>query len=144
MSDPKRIKISEESHPSAEIIERELLKVLRREQPQSQNVSCVFVARDETDTIVGGLAGSTSYGWLLIKTLWIADRHQGAGLGRTLVQRAEERGRELGCHAAWLDTSSPGARMFYEKMGFCTFGSLGNRPGQCLETHRRWFLQKQL
>ncbi len=143
-NDPKRITIRGGDAAIAAEIEAELLKTLRLEQPQSENEICVFVAEDAQGKTRGGLTGSTSYGWLLIKTVWVADGHRGSGLGKALMRRAEEWGRGLGCHAVWLDTSSPGAKRFYEKLGFTIFGELRNRPGQNPDEHCRWFMQKQL
>jgi len=47
---------------------------------------------------------------------WTARR--GRGVGRELMDRAEIRAREGGCHSAWLDTFSFQARGFYEKLGY--------------------------
>lgn len=142
--DPKRIIVGYGDVSVATQLEAQLLKTLRREQPQAENEACIFVAKDEQEVMVGGLTASTSYGWLLIKIVWVADDQRGSGLGRALVQRAEDWGRDVGCHAVWLDTSSPGAKRFYEKLGFATFGELKNQPGQHPEGHCRWFMQKTL
>ena len=66
-------------------------------------------------------------------------RLAGRGVGRELMDRAETRARERGCHSAWLDTFSFQARGFYEKRGYEEFGQLDYPPD-----HHRHFMQKRL
>jgi GNAT superfamily N-acetyltransferase len=95
----------------------------------------IFV-QDESQ-IVAGLAGQTYCGWLFVKYLWVSDGLRGRGVGRELMDRAEVRARERGCHSAWLDTFSFQARGFYEKLGYEEFGRLDYPPD-----HHRHFMQK--
>ena len=71
--------------------------------------------------------------------LWVSDGLRGRGVGRELMDRAEVRARERGCHSAWLDTFSFQARGFYEKVGYEEFGRLDYPPD-----HHRHFMQKRL
>jgi GNAT superfamily N-acetyltransferase len=97
----------------------------------------IFV-RDEAQ-IVAGLAGEAYYGWLFVRYRWVSDTLRGRGVGRKLMDRAEIRARERGCHSAWLDTFSFQARGFYEKLGYEEFGRL-----DCPPDHHRHFMQKRL
>lgn len=125
-------------------IERRLLDALSGINRQSANVPIVLAARDGAGALVGGLTGATSYGWLLVKTLWVAEGQRGSGIGSRLMQAAEDAGRAAGCHGAWLDTSNAGARAFYVRLGYADFGQLDNGPGQVPEGHVRWFMKKPL
>lgn len=125
-------------------IERNLLRALAEANTQSANESLVLKASAEDGSLAGGLTASTSYGWLLIKTLWVSDAHRGSGLGRELMEAAEEEGRRLGCHGAWLDTSNIDARSFYRKLGYQDFGNLENGPDELPAGHCRWFMKKAL
>jgi GNAT superfamily N-acetyltransferase len=127
-----------------ERLETELLATLRSDLPQAENRRFTLAATLPDDTIAGGLAASTAYGWLHVDILWIERGHRRAGHGRALMAEAERRARAIGCHAAWLDTSNPAARDFYERLGYAPFGVLENAPGQAPATHRRWFLRKSL
>jgi hypothetical protein len=60
------------------------------------------------------------------------------------MARAEQKAREVGCHNAWLDTSSPGAMCFYAKLGYTVFGQLANGSVQQPANHSRWFMRKAL
>ncbi len=101
-------------------------------------------AKSAQNSLIGGLTASTSYGWILIKTLWVDEAQRNQGVGRLLMEEAEAKGIGLGCHSAWLDTSNPDAKTFYETLGYEVFGELSNDAEQFPESHRRWFLKKSL
>lgn len=125
-------------------LEAALLSSLRQSLPQAENAAFILSANDDSGALEGGLTASASYGWLLIKLLWVREESRHRGMGRSLMIRAEARGRELGCHSAWLDTSSPDAVRFYNSLGYASFAQLGNAPHQHPGAHRRWFMKKDL
>ncbi|MBL0406668.1 GNAT family N-acetyltransferase [Microvirga aerilata] len=147
MSNSTSITIMLEEDPNgtfADEVERELLAALRQNTPPGDGKSLTLVARDFQGSMVGGLVGSTSYGWLLVKMLWVAEALRGQGLGARLMTEAETIARSRGCHGAWLDTSSARAERFYIRFGYEPFGVLMNRPGEQPPGHRRAFLSKRL
>ncbi|MBG6142158.1 GNAT superfamily N-acetyltransferase [Labrenzia sp. EL_159] len=133
-----------EKASTSRAIEDRLLQSLAKGNKQANNDDFILKATDENGHLLGGLRASTSYHWLLIKTLWVDDAVRGGGLGSRLVELAELEARRLGCHGAWLDTSNETARKFYQGLGYQDFGVLGNRPDQALPDHRRWFMKKDL
>jgi GNAT superfamily N-acetyltransferase len=138
------ITIAEDGPEIGDHIEAQLLHSLRTTSPQTQNTSFILSARDPGGALVGGLTASISYGWLRVKTLWIAEPCRRQGTGGHLMARAEGKARSLGCHGAWLDTSNPDAMRFYAELGYTTFGQLSNAIGQPPASHRRWFMEKRL
>lgn len=124
-------------------IESDLLEALGSKAAINRFGSLNVIARDRTGKLVAGLVGTTSYGWLLVKMLWVADAVRRHGLGSYLMHIAEMEGRRRGCHGVWLDTSSDRARQFYLALGYEQFGLLENLPGEAPSGHRRWFLQKR-
>jgi N-acetylglutamate synthase-like GNAT family acetyltransferase len=138
------IVIAEDGPEVGHDIDAGLLHSLRKNLPQARNTNFVLSAREQDATVIGGLTAGTSYGWLLVKTLWVAESCRHRGTGRRLMARAEVKGRSLGCHGAWLDTSSPKAKEFYAKLGYKTFGQLINSAEQHPASHRRWFMEKKL
>ncbi len=138
------IVIAEDDPQVGQTVETALLQSLRDALPQGRNTSFVLSARTPGGDLVGGLTAGTSYGWLLVKTLWVAETHRGQGIGRSLMEQAEKRARAVGCHGSWLDTSSPDAMRFYSKLGYTVFGLLENATGQHPADHRRWFMNKAL
>jgi GNAT superfamily N-acetyltransferase len=87
----------------------------------------VLALRDEAGEVMGGLWGSTGYGWLYTQMLLVPESLRGQGVGQQLMQQAEDEARRRGCHHAWLDTQF-GARGFYEKLGYTAFGQLPDYP----------------
>ena len=138
-----RIAVAPDPGPFAREIETRLLDSLRQNVPAGDYAPFGILARDSEGAILGGLIGGTSYGWLLIKILWVAEDLRGQGLGARMVRLAEEEALSRGCHGAWLDSSSPRARNFYAKLGYETFGMLENREGEEPQGHARFFLCKR-
>lgn len=138
------IRISEDSTDAIGEIERALTESLQSALPQAKNSSLVLTARDPEDRLVGGLTAVTSYGWMLIKMLWVKDKCRNNGVGRRLMRQAEEKARDAGCHGVWLDTSNPQAMAFYRRLGYEIFGQLENGADQHPASHCRWFLRRAL
>jgi GNAT superfamily N-acetyltransferase len=96
--------------------------------------------RDERGELIAGLNGHTDWTWLFVKLLWVSEAHRRQGLGRKLLQAAEEEALRRGCRNVWLDTFEFQARGFYEKLGYEVFGELPDYP----PGFRRFFLRKKL
>ncbi|MGC9399026.1 MAG: D-amino-acid transaminase [Anaerolineae bacterium] len=101
---------------------------LHREMRRSGAEPLDVFVRDESGQLVGGLVGSTHWGWLLVEDVWVAEALRGQGLGRRLMALAEEEARRRGCAHAWLRTFSFQSRGFYEKLGFRVVGQLDDYP----------------
>nr|CAA6827333.1 MAG: Unknown protein [uncultured Thiotrichaceae bacterium] len=126
----------------AEKLESELLASLAGELEQSLNTGFTLSAKNGEGEVVGGLVASTSYGWLLVKILWVEESQRNSGIGHSLMKAAEAKAVGLNCHSVWLDTSSPKAYQFYSKLGYEVFGKLGNTDTQFPSGHCRWFMKK--
>ena len=125
-------------------IEGHLLASLGGHAAQGDRARFGVIARDEDARLLGGLIGSTSYGWLLVKMLWVTEAARGCGLGSRMMEKAEDEALSRGCHGAWLDTSSDRARGFYERLDYEPFGILENMDDEPPEGHRRFFMRKRL
>lgn len=86
------------------------------------------VLKDAQDKVVGGLIGSTNWGWLHVDLLSVEASLRGLGYGSKLLETAEGIARERGCTFAYLDTFSFQAQAFYEKHGYEVWGSLEDFP----------------
>ena len=95
---------------------------------------------DDAGALLGGLAGSTFWGWLFVSHLWVREDQRGAGLGGRLLAAAEAEAVARGCRHAYLDTFSFQAPGFYEKAGYVPFGALEDYPVGT--GHRRTFYVK--
>ena len=87
-------------------------------------------ALNRTGDIVGGLVGRTDSipSWFEISMIWVDERIRQAGLGRRLMQQAEDEAHRRGCHYARLATSNFQAPEFYQKLGYKLYGTLDNCP----------------
>ena len=139
-----RLTVEPDPEAYAEEIEDRLLATLRENVPASDYAPFGVLARNGNGEIRGGLFGGTTYGWLLIKMLWVSEEVRNQGLGSRIMALAEETAHRQGCHGAWLDTSSDRARKFYERLGYNTFGILENLEGERPQGHSRFFLCKRL
>lgn len=128
----------------SDVIEGKLLDALKEINEQSLNSTIVLSARGSDGQFVGGVSGSTSYGWFLVKLLWVDCSMRGTGMGTSLMLASEAQAKTFGCHHAWLDTSNIEAHKFYQRLGYADFGLLNN--GGCNEPigHKRWFMKKAL
>ncbi|MEM7115607.1 MAG: GNAT family N-acetyltransferase [Chloroflexota bacterium] len=87
-----------------------------------------ILSHDENGNLVGGLVGSTHWGWLYTKLLWVDPSQRGTGLGRQLMAAAEAEAQKRGCHAAYVNTFSFQAPEFYRKCGYEVWGELADYP----------------
>jgi 8-oxo-dGTP pyrophosphatase MutT (NUDIX family)/GNAT superfamily N-acetyltransferase len=95
--------------------------------------------RDAQGAILAGLVGSTYAGWLFVAMLWVHADLRRRGIGTELLQMAERRAIERGCHSAMLDTFSFQGPAFYPRFGYRLYGALDYPP-----RHRRLFFSKPL
>ncbi|BBK39647.1 N-acetyltransferase [Allostella sp. ATCC 35155] len=93
-----------------------------------------------TEREIAGLYAQSYWGWMCVDELWVDARRRGRGLGRRLMEAAEEEAVARGCRGMWVDTWSWQARGFYEKLGFEVFGAIEDFP----PPHGRFFLKKRL
>ena len=99
----------------------------------------VFVLDDQGNKLAG-LTGSTVGRWLSIELLWVSDTLRGEGVGRKIIQTAEQQAIAAGCRYARVDTFSFQARPFYEKQGYQLQMTLHDDPVE----HERYFFTKTL
>lgn len=87
-------------------------------------------ALDQDGGVLGGLMGRTHSipSWLEISVIWVDERLRHQGLGRQLMERAEQEAQQRGCRYARLATSNYQAPEFYQKLGYSLYGTLENCP----------------
>jgi len=97
-----------------------------------------IVVRDGAGEVEGGLVGISYYDWLIVEMLFVPPARQGRGLGARLMRAAEAVAARRDCRGVWMDTGSPAARGFYERIGYEVFATLPDHP----RGHARWWLAK--
>lgn len=86
------------------------------------------LALKDGEEVDGGLIAQLYWNWMYIEILGVPERLRGRGLGRRLVETAEQEARVAGCRGAWVDTYSFQSPGFYERMGYQPFGALPDYP----------------
>ena len=99
-----------------------------------------IAVRNSGGQLIGGLLGSTAWGWLLIDMLWIDESLRGQGLGTALLSEAETRAQLLGCTHARTETFDFQALPFYEQHGYEVYGKLPDFPVGHTEFQLRKYL----
>jgi len=100
----------------------------------------LFTVRDANGELIGGLLGSTYWGWLFVSVLVVDESCRGTGVGAALLARAEALALERGATHAYLDTFSFQAEPFYARRGYEVFGRLDAFP----PGHGRAWMSKPL
>jgi GNAT superfamily N-acetyltransferase len=87
-----------------------------------------ILLRDGNGNLTGGLIADTYWQWLDLDDFWLVESVRGQGIGRSMLQAAEQEAVARGCRFAKLETFSFQARGFYEKCGYRVVGQLQNYP----------------
>jgi GNAT superfamily N-acetyltransferase len=99
----------------------------------------IFV-RDPSGGMMAGLYGWTWGGACEIRFLWVREDARGQGLGRRLLQTAEQEAIARGCGQVMLSTHTFQAPGFYQKLGYQVAGAFDEYP----RGYQQIFLQKKL
>ena len=87
-----------------------------------------IILRDKEGKLLGGLIADTYWNWLDVDDFWLDKSVRGQGIGRLMLQAAENEAVSRGCRYSKLETFSFQARGFYEKCGYQVVGRLQNYP----------------
>lgn len=119
------------------------------DEAEEDGTTRVVVALDGDGTLCGAITTEFS-AWnsrLVIADVRVAPGHRGRGVGRGLVDRALDHGRELGARTAWLEVSNvnaPAVRA-YRRMGFTLCGvDLTLYTGTASEGEQALFMSRSL
>ena len=106
----------------------------------SANVPLGIYYEDENGGKKAGLVGETFGNWLCIKYLFVSEELRGQGIGKKIVESAEEEAKKRGCKFSFVDTFSFQAPRFYQKLGYNEVFALTNYP----YTGARYYYTKEL
>ena len=86
------------------------------------------VIKDESDNIIAAINGHTWGGCCHIVHFWVHESKRRLGIGRALLQSAEEEAIRRGCTQSLVFTHSFQAPVFYERHGYVRQASIPNYP----------------
>lgn len=66
--------------------------------PLDHRALTIYVTDPVTDELLGGLWGGTAYSALHIELVYLPEDLRGSGLGRQLMEQAEQEAIHRGCH----------------------------------------------
>jgi GNAT superfamily N-acetyltransferase len=100
-----------------------------------------LILRDARSMTLGGLIGSSHWGWLHLDLIWVDESIRRRGFGRQLLLTAEKLARKRKCRHSCLETLSfQEALPFYMSLGYVQYAILED----CPKGHRKYFLRKEL
>ena len=74
--------------------------------------------RDEDDSLIGALLGSTQWKALHVHWLWVDEAQRHHGYAREMINRAMDEAKARGCLCAWGTVwQTQGAATLYDKLG---------------------------
>jgi GNAT superfamily N-acetyltransferase len=112
----------------AAFIAESLIKYNLQQAGPSSYRTLTVAARDQAGQLVGGIAGCTYWGWLIVECFWIHESRRGRGLGSRLLRAAEQEAIARGCHSSQLESFSFQNWQFYEAQGYERYGTLNDFP----------------
>lgn len=102
---------------------------------ESQDLILSISVKNNSNRLIAGLIGKIYWNGLEIDTLWVDDNYQRKGIGRQLMNEAENLAMKYGVVVAFLKTV--GAKSFYQKLGYEVYGILEDRPIGSLLFHMK-------
>jgi len=110
---------------------RELFKQLRAFNQKAAgkiDYRPLAISLREGKEMIGGLAGSSFWGWMYIELLWIAEDERRKGLGKLLIKKAESEAGKRGVRNMLISTFSFQAPGFYKRLGYRQIAKLKDFP----------------
>jgi GNAT superfamily N-acetyltransferase len=122
-----RIEEVECEKDEAEIHEK-LREFNRSKREASAEIPLDIFYEDDNGTKQAGLISETFGNWLCIKYLFVSEAFRNKGIGKKIMQTAEETARNRGCKYVFVDTFNFQAPEFYKALGFQEVFRLKNYP----------------
>jgi len=140
LSDNQNQQLRDEIHQQIKAFNDAISEPHRQARKEGNVRPLHILLRDNEGNLAGGLIADTYWNWLDVDDFWLDERVRGMGIGRIMLQAAEQEAIARGCRFAKLETFSFQARGFYEKCGYHVVGQLDDYPlGQSF-----YWLRKEL
>ena len=99
-----------------------------QDAPEYKKERAKWLVYDEQESIRAILTAVILWDWIYIDELWVSPELRGEGLGRKLMQLAEEFAASQGLQGIWLWTQSWQAEGFYRQLGYSQFTRFDDFP----------------
>ncbi|WP_412755135.1 GNAT family N-acetyltransferase [Legionella pneumophila] len=136
-------KVEFNAKDSFKIVDQKLFAFNKSCVPSTQRpeVIDINVMIKNDDEVIAGIC-SDVYIWkiMYISVFFVEEKYRNQGLGTILLNKVEEKAKELGVTLIHLDTFDFQAKDFYLKHGYEEFGVLND----CPKGHKRYYMKKVL
>ncbi len=109
-------------------------------EPNEAEVKFFVYAKNAKNQVTGGIRATCYWNTLHIELLWLSEECRGEGIGKRLIESAENFAKTHNCEKAFVETTSWQAKPFYEKNGYVLLASFNGRP----KGHSTHYLTKDL
>lgn len=109
-------------------------------EPLEAEVKFFVFAKNEESIVIGGVRATCFWNTMHIELLWLSEECRGKGIGKALIDSAENFAIEHNCEKVFVETTSWQAKPFYEKVGYKHIATLNDRP----KGHASHYLTKDL
>jgi GNAT superfamily N-acetyltransferase len=114
-----KMKIEHTTSPNNRDIEFLSKKISEETANKSTCNPFAFFIHDDARQIIAGCSGFIIYGSIYTDLLWVHHNHRKKGMGKQLMEKVHDYGREMHCKIATVATMNfQRARAFYEKLGY--------------------------
>jgi ribosomal protein S18 acetylase RimI-like enzyme len=140
MNKEHRLEVGADSQQIILILEDKIYEHNSAKINKSDGAIFSRIIRDDNEEIIAGIAGWTWAGACEITLLWVHENLRQRGIGKLLLEGAEEEARNKKCSEILVRSYSFQAPHFYEKHGFLIEHMIYNFP----EGFQYYILTKKL
>ena len=98
-------------------------------------------AQNTAQEVMGGLIAQVGWAFCYVKLFWVHESLRRQGIGRKLMDMAEEQALKRRCHTMAVDTYNYQGPDFYPKLGFGEFGRIDGL-GHDRNLTRYWYMKR--
>ena len=100
--------------------------------PSFQRDRINWLVYEKHERLIGALTADVLWDWIYIDELWVDRDYRGTGIGKKLMNKAEEYAISRNMTGLWLWTQSWQAPKFYDQLGYKEFTRFDDFPkGHC-------------
>ncbi|SDE43988.1 Acetyltransferase (GNAT) family protein [Paenibacillus sp. UNCCL117] len=137
---PLNTRLNRSTSDEANYIRRKLIEFNSKYVSNDTYEEVNLCIKDENEAIIAGLNSAICWNWMEIDILWVDDNYRKQGLGKRLLEEAEQIARSKECTFIKLNTFSFQAPEFYKKHGYAVMGIIENAP----QGSKHYYLKKEL
>ena len=133
-------KVIESTNDEANYVRKKLIEFNSKHVSNGIYEEINLCLKDDEGEVIAGLNSAICWNWMEIDILWVDGDRRGQGLGKKLLEEAEQIAREKSCTFIKLNTFSFQAPEFYKKYGYEVITIIENAPLGC----KHYYYKKDL